>query len=101
MGKGKITSISKIGIPLLASLDNVLFVEGLKYNLLSISKFCDWLYYVLQQRPMYSQDRTWQVLYFQTRQQSVWDFDLIGLSKKNVMCMLRREDEKWIWYKKT
>jgi len=40
-GKGKITNIGKIGIPSLASTDNVLYVEGLKYNLLSISKFCD------------------------------------------------------------
>jgi len=41
MGKGKITSIGKIGIPSLASKDNVLYVEGLKYNLLSISQFYD------------------------------------------------------------
>ena len=37
MCKGKITSISKIGIPSIASINNVLYVEGLKYNLLNIS----------------------------------------------------------------
>ena len=37
MSKEKITSIGKIGIPSLASIDNVLYVEGLKYNLLNIS----------------------------------------------------------------
>ena len=42
IGNGKITSIGKIGIPSLASIDNVLYVEGLNYNLLSISKF--WAY---------------------------------------------------------
>ena len=41
MGKWKIIGICKIGIPSLASIDNVLYVEGLKYNLLSISQFCD------------------------------------------------------------
>ena len=41
MGKGNVTSIGKIGIPFLASIDNVLYVEGLKYNQLSISQFCD------------------------------------------------------------
>ena len=28
-------------MPSIASLDNVFYVEGLKYNLLSISQFCD------------------------------------------------------------
>ena len=37
IGKGKIIGISKIGISSLASIDNVLDVEGLKYNVLSIS----------------------------------------------------------------
>jgi len=41
MGNRKITGICKIGIPCLASIDIVLYVEGLKYNLLSISQFCD------------------------------------------------------------
>ena len=41
MGKGKIIGIGKISIPSLAFIDNVLYVEGLKYNLLSISQFCD------------------------------------------------------------
>jgi len=39
MGKGKITGIGKIGIPSLVSIDNILYVECLKYNLLSISQF--------------------------------------------------------------
>jgi len=41
MRKGKIIGIGKIGIPSLASIDNILYVEGLKYNLLSISQFCN------------------------------------------------------------
>jgi len=41
IGKRKISSIGKLGIPSLASIDNVLYVDGLKYNLLSISQFCD------------------------------------------------------------
>ena len=39
IGKGKISGIGKVGIPSLASIDNVLYVEGLKYNLLSICQF--------------------------------------------------------------
>ena len=46
MGKGKTIDIGKIGIPSLASIDNILYVEGLKYNLLSISQFYDSCYIV-------------------------------------------------------
>jgi len=41
IGKGKIFGIGKIGIPSLASIDNVLYVEGLKYNPLNIIQFCE------------------------------------------------------------
>ena len=41
IGKGKIFGMGKIDIPSLAFLNNVLYVKGLQYNLLSISQFCD------------------------------------------------------------
>ena len=39
--KGRITRVGKIGIHPYPSIDNVLFVEGLKHNLLNISQLCD------------------------------------------------------------
>lgn len=39
--QGMIIGIGKIGIPLYPPIDNVLFVEGLKHNMLSISQSCD------------------------------------------------------------
>jgi len=39
--KGRITGMGKIGIHPYPSIDNVLFVEGLNHNLLSISQLCD------------------------------------------------------------
>ena len=53
MGKKKINGIGIIGIPSLASIDNVLYVEGLKYNLLSISQFCDSGYIVFFNKEQY------------------------------------------------
>lgn len=38
--KGKITRVGRISISSLTSIDNVLFVEGLKHNLLNISQLC-------------------------------------------------------------
>ena len=39
--KGKINYVGKKCIHLYPSIDNVLFVEGLKHNLPSISQFCE------------------------------------------------------------
>ena len=39
--KGRITGVGKIGIHLYHSIDNILFVEGLKHNLQNISQLCD------------------------------------------------------------
>jgi len=100
MGKGKITGIGKIVIPSLAFINNILYVEGLNYNLLSKSILGKGLYCVLQQRQMHSQDWRWQVLlHYQTTQESIWDWSYRS-SKQNVTCLLSREDERWIWQKK-
>ena len=39
--KGKIIGIGEIGNPQSLSIHHVLFVDGLKHNLLSISQLCD------------------------------------------------------------
>jgi hypothetical protein len=39
--KGKILGIDKVGVPFFKSIEDVLYVEGLKYNLLSINQLCD------------------------------------------------------------
>jgi hypothetical protein len=38
--KGKILGICKVGAPSFISIQYVLYVEGLKHNLLSISRLC-------------------------------------------------------------
>ena len=40
-GKGKTIGVGKIGKHPLPTIGGVICVEGLKYNLLSISQFCD------------------------------------------------------------
>lgn len=39
--KGNIFGIGKIGAPPFKSIEDVLYVEGLKHNLLSINQLCD------------------------------------------------------------
>jgi len=40
-GKDKITIISSVGIYVLVCFKNILYVEGLKYNLLNMNQLCD------------------------------------------------------------
>lgn len=39
--KGKVISIGKVGTPPFTTIDDVLYIEGLKQNLLSISQLCE------------------------------------------------------------
>ena len=39
--RGRIIGVGKIGIHPYPSIDDVLFVEGLKHNVLTISQLCD------------------------------------------------------------
>lgn len=39
--KGNIIDICKVGAPLFTTIDDVLYVEGLKHKLLRISQLCD------------------------------------------------------------
>ena len=39
--KGRILGIGKVGAPPFSSIEDVLYVEGLKHNLLSIGQLCD------------------------------------------------------------
>lgn len=39
--KGRIIDVGNIGNSLTTSVENVLYMEGLKHNLLSISQLCD------------------------------------------------------------
>ena len=51
--KGKIIGSSKVGKNLSSCIDDVILVEGLAYNLLSISQLCDKRYKVLFDSEVY------------------------------------------------
>ena len=97
MGKGNISYIGKISIPFLASIDNILYVEGLKYNLLSISQFCNSCYIMSFNKDQYIvKEKDGKSFFIARRHNILYEIYLIGLSKQNVTCLLSREDESWI-----
>ena len=73
----------------------------LKYNLLSISQFCDSGYIVpLNKDQCIVKIEDGKFFFNARRHNNLYEIDLIGLSKQNVMCLLSKEDERWICHKK-
>ncbi|RDX71979.1 hypothetical protein CR513_48601, partial [Mucuna pruriens] len=64
-----------------SSIDNVLYVEGLKHNLLSISQLCDIVYNI-----------------FFNKGECI--INLTNLSNQSVTCLVFIKDDYWIWHKK-
>nr|QCQ81934.1 hypothetical protein [Ammopiptanthus mongolicus] len=100
--QGKIVGIGKIGKHSLPSIDNVLLVEGLKHNLLSISQLCDSGFHVSFNKDSWlvkdvNNDTT---LFTVKRQNNLYKVDLEDLSNQNVTCLVSMKDEKWIWHKR-
>ena len=93
--------IGKISIPLLAYIDNILYVKGLKYILLSISQFCDNGYIVSFNKNQCIVKTEYVKSFFTARQHNnLYEIDLIGLSQQNVTCLLSRQDDRCSWHKK-
>jgi len=97
MGKGKIIFIDKGCIPSLVSIDNVLYVENLKYNMLIIIQLCDNGYIESFNKDQcivkIEDDGSFFTI---VRHNNMYEMNLIGLSKQNVMWLLPREDERLI-----
>ena len=82
-------------IPSLASIDNVLYVEGLKYNLLSISQLWDNGYIVsFNKDKCIVKTKDGKSFFTARRHNSLYEINLIDLSQQNVTCQLSREDER-------
>ena len=99
--KGKIAGVGKIGILPSASIDNVLFVEGLRHNLLSISQLCDSGYGVsFNKDECIVQNKDGSLLFTSKRQNNLYKIKLVDLTKQDVTCLVLVKDNQWIWHKK-
>ena len=87
--KGKIVGISKIGKHHFPSTDNVLLVEGLKHNLLSISQLCDSGSNVsFSQGECIVKNSDGSILFTAKRQNNLYKINLEDLSDQNVSCLV-------------
>ncbi|RDX93115.1 hypothetical protein CR513_24654, partial [Mucuna pruriens] len=84
--KGKIAKIDKISKHPFPSIDNVLFFEGLKHDLLSISQLCDNGYDV-----SFNKGECISNLH---------KINLTDLINQSVTCLVSINNDQWTWHKK-
>ena len=100
-GKDKIIGVGRIGKNSLPTINDVTCVEGLKYNLLSISQFRDNGYVVSFNKDEYIVRRGDQTILFTgIRKGNLYEVNLEDLSKQNVTCLMTTEDERDAWHRK-
>ena len=76
--KGKIISVGKIGKKPNTTIDDVLFIDGLKYNLLSISQCCDNKYKaVFESHKCIVHDINGNVMFVGKRHKNIYVVDLL------------------------
>ncbi|XP_004500178.1 uncharacterized protein [Cicer arietinum] len=100
--KGKILGIGDIGSNSIAVIKDVLFVEGLKHNLLSISQLCDKGFQVhftsmsctLEHKEVKGMKLTGK------RVNNIYMIDFDSLPANDICCLLSNADENWLWHKR-
>ena len=100
--KGKILGAGKVGKTLSTSIENILLVEGLKYNLLSISQLCDKgnrvIFYSICCFIEDTSDK--QVKFITHRVDNIYMINLDDISSNNVQCLMSKKDDSWLWHRR-
>ena len=100
-GKDKIIGIRTFGKKLSPILQNVLPVDGLKANLISISQL--WgkgMNAIFRPSKCIIIDCEGTLLFEAFRCQNVYTTDIIDLTNQSVKCLAALEDDPWLWDKK-
>ena len=100
--KGKILGIGKVGKSSNISIENVLYVEGLKHNLLSISQLCDKGYKIVfdSSHCIIEDKNSSQVKLMGNRVDNIYMISLDDTSSHNLKCLLSKEDDVWLWHRR-
>ena len=88
--KGKVIGIGTIGNHFSTCIQNVLLVDGLKHNLLSVSQLCDKGYKVTfdLNTCLVTKSLDDKVVFKGKRSNNVYTIDLHSLTNQNVKCLV-------------
>ncbi|XP_057496707.1 uncharacterized protein LOC130781518, partial [Actinidia eriantha] len=100
--KGKIIGIGNVGKEPSHIIENVLLVDGLKHNLLSISQLCDKGNKVIFDKNMCTienikDDKT---LFIGQRIENVYVFKIDDVEPTNGTCLSAMNDNGWLWHRR-
>ena len=100
--KSKIIGIGNIGKNNSDLITDIMLVERLTHNLLSISQFCDQGYKVVFEpsRCIIKDSTSDKTILTAKRRDNTYVLYLNGLLDQNVKCLASFVDEKWMWHKK-
>ena len=99
--KGKILGKGIVGAPPFTSIEDVLYVEGLKHNLLSISQLCDKGFKIkfTKDECFIEDEVTHEVKLKGKRLNNIFMISLNDLSLK-VKCLMANNNDSWLWHKR-
>ena len=97
--KGRILGVGKIGTNSSSSIENVLLVEGLKHNLLSVSQLCDRDYLVSfdSHKCVIENELDKNIKHIGYRTNNVYMIDLNQKPNHN-QCFLSKNGDPWLWH---
>ena len=99
--KGKTIGEGKIGKAPNTTIDNVLLIDGLKHNLLSISQFCDKNYkFVFEPNKCIVHNVVGNVLFTGMRQNNSYFVDLSDSTSFNETWVLIVNNDAWLWHRR-
>ena len=105
-GKKKIIDIGNIGITPSKYIKNILLVDGLKHNFLSISQFCDKRYKVIFESSIciVTSPINEGIKFVGHRHGNIYMVDLNDLSKINIQCLVslnvKINETSWLWHRR-
>ena len=99
--KGRVLGKGKVGAPPLTSTEDVLYVEGLKHNLLSISQLCDKGFKIkfTKDECLIEDEVTHEVKLKGSRINKNFMLSLNNTSLK-VKCLMGNNNDSWLWHKR-
>jgi len=99
--KGRILGRGNVGSKDSLIISDVLLVEGLKHNLLSISQLCDKAYQVTFEPELclISDATTRRTVLIGKRVNNVYMLNICDITS-NMTCLLSKSDESWLWHRR-
>ena len=100
--KGKIIGIGNVGKESSPMIENVLLVDGLKHNLLSISQLCDRGNKVIFDKDLCTIEsiKDNETLFIGQRIENVYVFKIDNDEPTNGTCLSAMNDNGWLWHRR-